>query len=340
MQNVYAGSLRLKAGWYLDTTVELKGLKQKVGVFDGDSNLRLGDVAKPQTYRNTGEEETWYFGPADTLLVDVDGSGAFERDTFNTESRPFGPLLYFGATPYKVALAPDRTSLRVEPWTEALAEVALLPHGDQVHGVELAWERPEPAMAAYPPRRGRGQDLGAAGQLPVILVRTAGQGRAARPGDGCSHEELLKKPFSFVAGQANTLRCGPPLEIKVTAKKRKPEPWELNNGDLRNPPLASDSEFILSINGNVRGADGEVYASYAKGEKFSAEPPPPTFTIARRQRQKGGQRQPGVWLRGHLLVLMASTQNPGWRESHRQRRVRPEAAADDQQAHRGPALRL
>ena len=134
--------MRLKAGWYVDTTVELKGLKQKVGVFDGDSNLRLGDVSKPQTYRNPGEEENWYFGQGDSLLIDADGSGAFEQDPFDTECCPFGPLLYVGATPYKVALTPDGKSLRVEPWTEALAEVALQPHGEQVCRVTLAWEQP------------------------------------------------------------------------------------------------------------------------------------------------------------------------------------------------------
>ena len=68
-QEAYIGQLRLKAGWYVDTTVTLNGLKQKVGVFDGDSNLRLGDLPKPQTYRNTGEDENWYFGQADALLV-------------------------------------------------------------------------------------------------------------------------------------------------------------------------------------------------------------------------------------------------------------------------------
>ena len=41
----------------------------------------------------------------------------------------------------KVALAPDCRSLRVEPWTDPLAEVALEPHGSQVCSVTLAWER-------------------------------------------------------------------------------------------------------------------------------------------------------------------------------------------------------
>ena len=48
-QNMFIGQLMLKAGWYLDTTIELNGKKQKVGVFDGDSNMHLGDVSQPQT---------------------------------------------------------------------------------------------------------------------------------------------------------------------------------------------------------------------------------------------------------------------------------------------------
>ena len=60
---------------------------------------------------------------------------------FQSEACPFGPILYLGGKAYKVALAPDCKSLRVEPWTETLAEVALQPRGDQVHNVTLAWER-------------------------------------------------------------------------------------------------------------------------------------------------------------------------------------------------------
>src|ERR1019366_9816640 len=52
------GQVMLKAGWYLDTTVEINGLKQKVGVYDGDSNLRLGDVAQSQI-STTRAEKYW-----------------------------------------------------------------------------------------------------------------------------------------------------------------------------------------------------------------------------------------------------------------------------------------
>jgi hypothetical protein len=95
-----------------------------------------------------------------------------------------------------------------------------------------------------------------------------------------AYQRVPKTPVNFAAGKQNTLRCGAPLELKVTAQKRRPESWEVNSGDLRNPPLASDSEFVLTINANIQGVAGEVYSEYAKGEKFSAEPPQPTFTIA------------------------------------------------------------
>lgn len=278
-QTVYIGQLLLKAGWYLDTTVELKGLKQKVGLFDGDCNLRLGDVSKPQTYRNPGEEENWYFGPGDFLLTDVDGSKAFENDIFNSESCPYGPVLYFGATPYKVALTPDCRYLRVEPWTDPLAEVALQPHGDQVCSVTLAWERTNNLWQLIHAGVADGKIKVPPGNYRLSTCVLLGKGAPRDQVMASAHQRVPKKPFNFAAAKANTLRCGAPLEMKVKAEKRLPESWELSSGDLRNPALASDSEFILSINANVQGVDGEIYAEYAKGEKFKDEPPQPTFTI-------------------------------------------------------------
>ena len=278
-ENFYAGQLRLKAGWYVDTTVELKGLKQKVGVFDGDSNLRLGDVAKPQTYRSAGEEENWYFGQGDSLLIDADASGAFERDQFDSECCPFSPLLYFGATPYKVALTPDGKSLQVEPWTEALAEVALQPHGEQACRVTLAWERQNQQWQLIRAGVEDGKIKVPPGNYRLYQCELLGKGAPRDRVMVAAYQRVPKKPFALAAGGANILRCGAPLELKVTAEKRIPQPWELNSGGLRNPRLASDSEFVLSINANVLGVDGEIYSEFAKGEKFKAEPPQPTFTV-------------------------------------------------------------
>ena len=41
-----------------------------------------------------------------------------------------------------MGLASGCKSLRVEPWPEPLAELALQPRGDQVRNVTLAWKRP------------------------------------------------------------------------------------------------------------------------------------------------------------------------------------------------------
>ena len=278
-ENLYAGQVRLKAGWYVDTTVELKGLKQKVGVFDGDSNLRLGDVAKPQTYQNPGQEENWYFGQGDSLLTDTDGSGAFESDQFDTESCPFGPLLYPGATPYKLALTPDGKSLRVEPWTGALAEVTLQPYGEQVCRVTLAWERPNSQWQLIRAGVAGGKINVPPGNYRLYKCELLGKAAPRDQMMAAGYQRVTRKPTALVAGKANTLRCGAPLEIKVTAEKRTPQPWELNSGNQRNRPSASDSEFVLSINADVRGVDGEIYSAYAKGDKFKAEPPQPTFTV-------------------------------------------------------------
>lgn len=286
-ESIYAGYVRLKAGWYVDTTVELKGLTQKVGLFDANGNLRLGDVPKPQTYRS-GDEENWYFRDGDAFLVDVDHSGAFERDQFETESCSCGPLLYFGTVPYKVALTADRKSLQVEPWTDALAEVTLQPHGDQVSRVGLAWERPDKQWSLIRAGVADGKLKVPPGNYRLMECELLGKAAPRDQVKVMASQSVQRKPVSFTCDKPNTLRCGAPLEIKASAEKRRPESWETGRGGLQDPPLASDSEFVLSINAKIRGADGEVYAEFAKGEKLANEPPLPSFTVLTADGKKVG----------------------------------------------------
>jgi hypothetical protein len=103
------------------------------------------------------------------------------------------------------------------------------------------------------------------------------------------YQRVPKTPWHFVADKANSLRCGAPLEINITAKKRKPESYEINRPGVRNVSRASDSEYVLSINANVRGGDGEVYSTYAKGEKFRDDPAKPKFTIVDANDTKVGE---------------------------------------------------
>jgi hypothetical protein len=270
------GQLMLKAGWYLDTTVTVDGLKQKVGVFDGDGNLHLGDVSRSQFYTNR-TEVSWYFRSGDTLLVDADGSGSFENDVFQSKAYPFGPLLYLGGKAYKVALAPDCKSLRVEPWTEALAEVALKPQGDQVRTVTLAWQQPGGQWQLLRPEVTAGKVMVPPGDYRLYACSLAGQNSQRDQVMVSGTQRVPQTPVSIAAGQANTINCGAPLEIKVTAAKTRATTRLMlgeDTGDAK-----TDSDSLLRINANVLGAGGEVYSTFQKGSGFRSQPPKPTFTI-------------------------------------------------------------
>jgi hypothetical protein len=85
-------------------------------------------------------------------------------------------------------------------------------------------------------------------------------------------------PVTVSAGKVNTLNCGAPLEIKVTAAKE--------TASDRGPLFKSlggafrDSDFMVVINASVAGAGGELYTTFLAGEHFQSKPPKPTFSIA------------------------------------------------------------
>ena len=275
--NITSGQLTLKAGWYLDTTVTLNGLKQKVGVLDGNSNLRLGDVSQPSLSTSRGEK-SWYFRSGDSLLVDDDGSGTFENNAFQSEACPFGPILYLGAKAYKVTLAADGGSLQVGPWPQALAEVTLQPHGDQVRTVTLAWERPGGQWELIRPGVANGKVQVPAGNFRLYACSLEGKGGTREPVMVSAMQRAVRTPVSFAPGKANTLDCGAPLEIKVTATKAS-STSRLALGD--NPSSRRpEPQPAVRISANVTGAGGEVYSTYFKGEGFKSRPPKPTFRIA------------------------------------------------------------
>jgi hypothetical protein len=290
-QNIPIGQLQFKAGWYLDTTVEMGGARHKVGVFDGDSNLRLGDPWKPQTYRAPSQGENWYFQPGDSFLVDADGSGKFEMDPFAAGSCPFGPVLYLGSTPYQASLTADNTALRIEPWSGDLAEVELQPQGKQVRNLTLARERPNGSWELIKPGVAEGRIKVPPGNYRLYGCTLLGTGALARDHLKLSgNEQTPKKPFSFAAGKANTLACGAPLEVKVTARKTNrgmPGSFFSSSGNA--------SDVFLSINSSVVGAEGEVYSTFGKGERFNARPPRPTFRVldAQGNRLAGGNLEYG-----------------------------------------------
>jgi hypothetical protein len=274
---ITSGQLTFKAGWYLDTTVTLDGLKQKVGVLDGNSNLRLGDVSQPATTASRGEK-TWYFRSGDSLLTDEDGSGTFDNNPFQSEACPFGPILYLGAKPCKVTLAADGSSLRLGPWPQALAEVALQPHGDQVRSLTLAWERPGGQWELIRPVAADGKVQVPAGNYRLYACSLEGKGGGRDQVMVSAMRRTVQAPVSFAPGKANTLDCGAPLEIKVTATKSSTSSRQVA-GDTRGNRRA-ELQPTVRIGASLTGAGGEVYSTYYRGEGFKTRPPKPAFQVA------------------------------------------------------------
>ncbi len=275
--NNYLGSLRWKAGWYLETTVKLDGLKQKIALYDANNNMRLGEPWRPTNYRGSDNEDSWYFRPGDNFLVDTDGSGKFESAT----SVSYAPILYLKNKPYKIALASDYKSIQIEPWAEPLADLDLRPQGDQVSSVVLAsenagqWQLIKPGLsngrASVPPGQYR--------LYSGTLVPQASVDNQVRAG---GYKRAVSEPVVVKVGSANTLLCGGPLQIQVTTSRgRFPEiVYSTDAKGIRTGRVVNSSSDMVRINGLVVGAGGEIYSSYGKGKDFKDDPPKPTFTVA------------------------------------------------------------
>jgi len=277
------GQLRLRAGYYLETAIELDGIKQKIGVVDGNANFRLGDETKPTTY-DRGREKSWYFPPADAFLRDTDGSGKFDNRPNDPESSPFGTMLYLGAMPYRVTLAENYASLRVEPWTEKLAELSVQPNGDPVRELLLAWERKPGDWALIKAGVAHGRAKVPPGKLRLTGCALEG---SAKDGERLSLGGFYRKMDKTVvapAGQTTTLNCGAPFEVQLTAEKQNRS--EMSGLFSDRISTTANVGTVVLIQAEIFGAGGETFATFAKGRNLEDEPAKPRFTI----RDKDGKQ--------------------------------------------------
>ena len=282
----FLGQLRFKAGWYLETTVDFDGVTRKVGIVDGNCNFRLGDFSQPTTYQN-GTETNWYFQGGDNFLVDNYGSGKFENSIGSSAAAPFGPLLYLGAKPYKTVLAADCKSLALEPWTGPLAELALQPHGEQVNGIQVAWEAAPGQWQLLQPGVENGKARVPSGNYRLytctLKVKTAAGETLILNGSKRTPKDTIKAG----AGVATPFQCGAPLEVKVTAVRdnRNSGSTASESGSFLDRffggSAGSEPELQQLIQASVFGAGGEMYSSfYLKEDKGNlGQPPKPAFTI-------------------------------------------------------------
>ncbi len=162
----------------------------------------------------------------------------------------------------------------------------LQPRGTQVRSLTLARERPNGRWELIQPGVAEGRIKVPPGNYRLYGCTLLGAGAQARDHLKLSaNDQTPRKPFSFAAGKPNTLACGAPLDVKVTAVKTEANP----------PGSSQDSEVMLNINSRVVGAEGEVYSTFLKGERFDARPPRPTFTVrdAQGNRLAGGNLEYG-----------------------------------------------
>jgi len=271
----YLGYLRLRAGSYFETMVELDGVRRKVGVVDGNANLRLGDEPKAVTYKGASEEN-WYFTPADSFLVDADGSGQFDNRPGNPESSPFGSLLYLGTTPYRVTLAAKATALRIEPWTAPLAELDVRPSGTQVREVQVAWERKSGDWALVKAGVAEGRARVPAGKLRLIGCVLEGKSKDGQLLAVAGSYRKLDNTLDARAGKSTTLKCGAPLEMRLTTARGTASATGLMD---QADSTGSSASPIVQIRAEIIGVAGETYATFARGKDLSGEPPKPRFAI-------------------------------------------------------------
>lgn len=176
-----------------------------------------------------------------------------------------------------MALTPDCKSLRVEPWHEPLAELALQPRGDQVRDITLAWERSRGQWQLIRPAVAGGKVMVPPGNYRLYACNLLGKGPPGAHVMVSGTRRNLQTPVSVALGKANTLICGAPLEIKVTASKaaaatRGPSFWNSGNA-------AAGADAVMDINASVAGAGGEGYSTFLSGAGFRSKPPKPTFRI-------------------------------------------------------------
>ena len=281
----YLGQLRLRPGWYLETTVDVDGVTRKVGIVDGNCSFRLGEASQPFTYHN-GTETNWYFGGGDNFLLDNDGSGKFRSSVGNDESSPFGPLLYLGAKPCKVVLAADDKSLALEPWSGPLAELALQPHGEQVGEIQVAWESAPDQWQLLQP----GVENGKAKVPPggYRLIGCTLKVNSAAGGETLILDAFKRTPEGTVkaeAGATAPFKSGSPLEVKVTSERdtrNDVSSMQASDPMLDRPKGGTSSEKPVQqlIQAYVVGAGGETYGSfYLQGKGKLHDPPNPVFTV-------------------------------------------------------------
>jgi len=277
--NAFLGFLRVKPAGYLETTVEVNGVKQKIGVCDGNCNLRLGDPAAMEVSKRSGEAY-WFLRPSDTLLRDRNGDGQFDSDDVAAESEPFSEIVYFGPTPYSLTLAGDLKAVRVEPYSGAVGELKIEKAG-AVRSLTVGWEKSAGQWRCLTPGVGPdGEFKAPVGAYRVYTCSLAGKAKGGAVVAVSGMQRKAEGSVRIEPGQSAGLPCGAPLDLKVVANTRT---QQRGGGWFRSAATVTN----VDINIQVVGAGGENYSAYRIADKNRvARPKPPQFRVLGENRKE------------------------------------------------------
>jgi hypothetical protein len=269
-RHVFLGQMRLLPGNLLVANVEIQGVKQQIGLVEGNLNFRIGDPAMTAEYTRTPGRTTWQLMPADYLLRDLDGSGTFQDRPGQHSSEPLASFTHFNGEPFSLTLAEDLTSIRLEPYAGNTGQldfgkhVAWLTVGRQLAGG--SWEAISPAL-----------DQGKTA-VPTGTYRVANlalQSTDARRIRLTSFDVPLK-PLEVASDTTLKVEVGTPIRLEVTAQKRTPRPGETVGvmSAIRGMFGGRGAEeTILEIGVTVLGCAGEAYSGFSAGDGQRLAPP-------------------------------------------------------------------
>jgi len=268
----FIGQMRVRPGNLLVAEVEVNGMKQRLGVVDGNANFRIGDSPEVAEFRRSpGGRQIWNLRPNDYLLRDLDGSGSFRDAAGLPIAEPLSSLAYFAGKPFNVELGPKLEWIRFEPYAGA---TGTLDAGDDVSWLLLGRQQSGGAWEAIAPSLEGGKAVVPAGTYRVsnVAVESRDDRRFRLTG-----YDVPLQAIEVTSGQTVKTGMGSPIRLEVTANRRTARPGESMGvmGAIRSMfgGRRGGEDFILEIGVSVLGKAGEVYTGFSAADEARLAPP-------------------------------------------------------------------
>jgi len=262
------GSLQVFPAQYHEATVEIDGVRERLGFVDANCNLVLGDIA-----RDTGctcENGPHLSFQSDVVLRDNDRSGAYDMASLTCEAERLADVIYLGAKPYKVEVATDQKAVVIEPYTGAVAEITGA--FDKVAQLVVVRKEGENDWIAITPHAAEGKVVVPEGRYALWTCMVGAKDDAGALWKALGAKGSAKESFLLKAGETRALKFGAALELKTQSEVQVAQ----SGGLLRSLFGGGSRERYLRTSVEVTGAGGEKYTEFGKD---NGQVKPPTCVI-------------------------------------------------------------